>query len=116
MPLHPACYATRTEKPFWTTEDLQKVVKKLTKAPHHAVAEQNMQATLGSRGGEMLQSLVLHSAVRVRHASDLRSKVDAHSNSLLGIPADPDKRNMIIAISPAQQFAMTSLLNQQPTS
>lgn len=91
-------------------------MKKLTDAPHNAVAEQDMQAMLGSQGDEMLRSFILHNVLHVRHATDLRNKVDAHGNSLLDIPADSQGRKMITAVSPAQQFAMKRLVNQLLTS
>ncbi len=109
-PLHPACWTTRAEKPLWTTEDYEKVMKKLTEAPHHAVAKEDMQVMLGRRGDEVLRSFVLHNVLRVRHATDLRNRVDAHGNNLLDIPADPEGRKMITALSPAQQFAMNRLV------
>ena len=115
-PLHPACLTTRAEKPLWTREDFEKVMKKLTEAPHHAVAEQDMQAILGSRGDEVLRSFVLHNILHVRHGVDLRDRLDAHGNGLLDIPPDPEGRNMITAMSPAQQFAMNRLVNRQAAS
>jgi len=111
-PLHPTCLTTTAEQPSWTTEDFEKVMKTLTKAPYHAVAEEDMQVTLGSRGYEVLQSFVLHNVLHVRRATDLRNRVDAHGNNLLDIPADPEGRKMITAVSPAQQFAMTRLVNK----
>jgi len=77
-PLHPTCLTTTAEQPSWTTEDFEKVMKTLTKAPYHAVAEEDMQVTLGSRGYEVLQSFVLHNVLHVRRATDLRNRVDAH--------------------------------------
>ena len=112
QPLHPACFTTRAKKPLWTREDFEKVIRTLTEAPHHAVPEPDMQAILGSRGDEVLQSFILHNVLHVRHATDLRNKVDAHGNSLLDIPADPQGRKVITAVSPAQQFAMKRLVNQ----
>ena len=88
-------------------------MKTLTEAPHHAVAEQDMQVALGSRGDEVLRSFALHNVLHVRHPTDLRNKVDG--KSLLDIP-DPERRRMITAMSPAQQFAMKRWVNQQPTS
>ena len=52
--------------------------------------------------------------LHVRHPTDLRNKVDG--KSLLDIPTDPERRRMITAMSPAQQFAIKRLVNQQPTS
>lgn len=112
QPLHPACLTTRTEKPLWTTAEFKKVMNVLTDTPHNAVAEPDMQAMLGSRGDEILRSFILHKVLHVRHATDLRNKVDAHGNSLLDIPADPQGRRIITAVSPAQQFAMTRLVNE----
>lgn len=114
QPLHPACLTTRAEKPLWTTQDFKKVMKKVAEAPHYAVAEQDMQVALGSKGAEVLRSFVLHNVLHVRHPTDLRNNVDG--KSLLDIPTDPERRRMITAMSPAQQFAMKRLLNQQPTS
>lgn len=111
QPLHPACLITRLEKPLWTTAEFKKVMKILNDAPHNAVAELDIQAMLGSRGDEVLRSFLLHNVLHVRHATDLRNKVDAHGNSLLDIPADPLGRNIITAVSPAQQFAMKRLVN-----
>ena len=88
-------------------------MKTLSQAPHHAVPEQKMQAILGSKGDEVLQSLLLHNALHVRHPTDLRNRVDADGNSLLDIPADPAGRKMITALSPAQQFAMNRLVKRQ---
>ncbi|DBA72613.1 TPA: hypothetical protein ACH3X2_010361 [Trebouxia sp. C0005] len=116
QPLHPACLTTRTEKPLWTTAEFKKVMKILTDAPHNAVAEPDMQAMLGGRGDEILRSFILHNVLHVRHAADLRNKVDAHGNSLLDIPADPQGRKIITAVSPAQQFAMKRLVDQLLTS
>ena len=59
QPLRPACSTTRAEKPLWTIQDFETVMEKLTEAPHHAVAEQDMQVALGSRGDEVLRSFVL---------------------------------------------------------
>ena len=103
-------FQDRAEKPLWTTEDYEKVTKKLTEAPHHAVAKEDMQVMLGRRGDEVLRSFVLHNVLHVRHAKDLRNRVDAHGNNLLDIPADPEGRKMITALSPAQQFAMNRLV------
>ncbi len=60
----------------------------------------------------LLQSFVLLNVLHVRRATDLRNRVDAHGNNLLDIPADPEGRKMITAVSPAQQFAMTRLVNK----
>ena len=116
QPLHPACLTTRTEKPLWTTAKFKKVMKMLTEASHNAVAEPDMQAMLGSRGDEILRSFSLHNVLHVRHGTDLRNKVDAHGNSLLDIPADPQGHRVITAVSPAQQFAMKRLVDELLTS
>ena len=88
----------------------------LTDASRNTVAEPDMQAMLGSRGDEILRSFILHNALHVRHGTDLRNKVDAHSNNLLDIPADRQGRRVITAVSPAQQFAMKRLVDQPLTS
>ena len=88
----------------------------LTDASHNTVPEPDMQAMLGSRGDEILRSFILHNVLHVRHGTDLRNKVDAHGNSLLDIPADPQGRRIITAVSPAQQFAMKRLVDQLFTS
>lgn len=116
QPLHPACLTTRTEQPLWTTADFKKVMRMLTDASHNTVPEPDMQAMLGSRGDEILRSFILHNVLHVRHGTDLRNKVDAHGNSLLDIPADPQGRRIITAVSPAQQFAMKRLVDQLFTS